>query len=76
MKQTGKCTKCGSDDILADAKAVDRGHGNSVNDMTVATFRHPQALIFKGMRESTVSAWVCMDCGYIEYYADRPGRIV
>jgi len=75
MKQTGKCPKCGSDDVVADAKVIDRGHANSQLEMSVATFRKPEALIFKEQQETTVSAWVCASCGYIELYADSPGKI-
>ena len=72
MKQTGKCPKCGSLDIIADAKAIDRAHGNSMRDMSVATFGNPKAMIFKDKKETAVSAWVCEDCGFVEYYADYP----
>ena len=75
MKKTGKCPKCDSSDIVADAKAIDRGHGNSQMEMSVATFRKPEALIFKEKQETTVSAWVCAACGYIEFYADHPRSI-
>ena len=75
MKRTGKCPKCGSGDIIADAKAIDRGHGNSQQDLSVATFRNPTALFFKEKQETTVSAWVCAECGFIEYYADNPDQI-
>ena len=75
MKQTGKCPKCGCADIAGDAKAIDRGDGNSRYEMSVATFRKPNAFIFKGKLETPVSAWVCSACGYIEFYADYPDRI-
>ncbi len=75
MKQTGKCPKCGSSDIVADAMAIDRGHAHSEQEMIVATFRKPEALIFKEKQATTVSAWVCADCGYIEFYADSPRTI-
>ena len=75
MKQTGKCPKCGSSDIVADAKAIDRGEGITQHEMSVATFRKPESLIFKKKQETTVSAWVCAACGYIEFYADSPSKI-
>jgi len=75
MKRTGKCPKCGCADIIADAKAIDRGHGNLEREMSVATFWKPEALIFKEKKETTVSAWVCAGCGYIEFYADHPTTI-
>lgn len=75
MKQSGTCPKCNSNDIIADAKAVDRGDGNWHDEMTIVTFRKPDALIFREKQESTVSAWVCASCGYTEFYADRPRAI-
>lgn len=75
MKQTGKCPKCQCADIIADAKAIDRAHGNLQKEMTVATFRKPEAIIFKQQQETTVSAWVCTACGYVEFYADKPSQL-
>lgn len=75
MKRTGKCPKCGSAIVVPDAKARDHGHFDVVHEMSVSTELDPQALIFKGTRKSTVSAWVCAACGFIEYYADSPRSI-
>lgn len=75
MKKTGICPKCGCTDIIADARAVDRGDMNRPRDMEVATFRRPEALLFKERQLTTVSAWVCAEYGYIEYYADDPASI-
>jgi predicted nucleic-acid-binding Zn-ribbon protein len=72
MKQTGKCPKCESTEIIADAKAIDRGDSDLHREMAIATFQNPEALIFKGKQETTVSAWVCATCGYVEFYADNP----
>lgn len=38
----------------------------------MATFAKPEALLFKEKRQTTVSAWVCADCGFVEFYADSP----
>ena len=72
MKQTGTCPKCSSRNIIAAAKAVDRGEANIQNEKIIATFRNPDAHIMKGKQTTPVSAWVCRDCGYTEFYADRP----
>lgn len=76
MKHTHKCPECQSTKIIADAKVVDRGESNFSHDMEVATFRKPQAWIFKGKQSTTVSAWVCVNCGYVAFYADDPGKLV
>jgi predicted nucleic-acid-binding Zn-ribbon protein len=75
MKATNKCPKCGNSDIIADALAIDRGHGNSRQEMTVATFARPEAFIFKQMQATSLSAWVCASCGFVEFYADHPTKI-
>ena len=75
MKRTNKCPKCGSSDIIADAKAIDRADLNIETELTVATFRRPDALLFKGQLTTKLSAWVCADCGYVEFYADSPQSI-
>ena len=75
MKRTHQCPKCASTDIIADAYALDRSaQGNNVQ-MVVATFRNPDALLFKGRHETGVSACVCATCGFIELYADDPALL-
>lgn len=75
MKQSSKCPKCGGDDIILDAKVFDSGQNHLKGELTVATFRKPDALIFKGRQETTVSAWVCAHCGYMELYANYPANL-
>jgi predicted nucleic-acid-binding Zn-ribbon protein len=72
MKRTKKCPKCGSVDVIADAKAFHRSYRGNQEEITVAIFRKPYALIFKGQQQTTVSAWVCAECGFVELYADSP----
>jgi predicted nucleic-acid-binding Zn-ribbon protein len=74
MKRNGKCPKCGGTEIIADAKVIDRNESGE-GELSVATFRKPDALIFKEKQASTVSAWICSACGYIEFYADDPAGI-
>ena len=75
MKRPTQCARCGSRDVIADAKVIDREDYNVERDLSVATFRRPQAFVFKGRQTTTVSAWVCGDCGFIELYADDPGSL-
>ena len=71
MKRSNKCPKCGSKDVIADAKAIDRDN-HYEREFTIAIFRKPDAILFKGQRETTLSAWVCAECGFVEFYADSP----
>ena len=75
MKRNSKCPKCGSSDVIADAKAIDRGDCDTEQELSVGTFRKPHAIVFKGKLTTTLSAWVCGDCGYVEFYADDPQGI-
>jgi predicted nucleic-acid-binding Zn-ribbon protein len=75
MKHNLKCPKCGSSDIIADARALGSDSFNALQDLSVATYRHPGALIFKGQQTSTLSAWVCGGCGFVELYADNPAAL-
>ncbi len=74
MKRTNKCPKCGSSDVIADAKAIGP-HPLGGDRIIIATFRKPEASLFKGQVSTTLSAWVCADCGYVELYADAPRAI-
>jgi len=75
MKRSGKCPKCGSQEIIADAQALDRGDANARYELSVATFRKPDAVIFKQRQMSTVSASVCAQRGGVELYADSPASL-
>lgn len=75
MKKTGKCPKCGSEEVIADVKAIDYYTEGSQCELSVGVYRKPEAFIFKDQRRSTLSAWVCGACGYVEFYADSPRTI-
>jgi predicted nucleic-acid-binding Zn-ribbon protein len=68
MKQSKKCPKCSSTDIITDAIPTDRGYA----DFVLLKYWKPEALIFKNGSISKVSAYVCGTCGFTEYYADSP----
>lgn len=72
MKRTNRCPKCDSTRVIADATALDRSGDDPTRDFTVATYRNPDAWVFRGEQRSTVSVWACGDCGYLEFYADAP----
>jgi predicted nucleic-acid-binding Zn-ribbon protein len=75
MKRTNKCPKCSSCDVIKDAKAIDRSDNGVEMELSVATYSKPEAFLFKGKLITTLSAWVCADCGYVEFYADSPQSI-
>jgi dihydrofolate reductase len=42
---------------------------------TAASYLKAGALLFRGRLATTLSAWVCGSCGYVEFYADSPQNI-
>lgn len=71
----GKCLKCQSEKIVANAKVLDRGDSNYSHDFQIAVDEKPDALIFKERNYSYVSANVCGACGFIEFYAEEPSAL-
>lgn len=70
------CPKCGCKEILSDVKILDRAHLNTPNDLSVAVYANPHALIFRGEAISPLSAYVCSQCGYTEFYAIKPQALL
>ena len=70
MKTDDTCPKCGYKEIIRDVKAIDRADNHQETELSLATYAHPEALIFKGQRISSLSAYVCARCGYVEFYVD------
>jgi predicted nucleic-acid-binding Zn-ribbon protein len=75
MKHSKQCPKCQSNDVIADVTAIDRSHNSNHSELSVATYRDPYALIFMGQQKTTLSAWVCANCGFVEFYADAPKKL-
>jgi predicted nucleic-acid-binding Zn-ribbon protein len=68
MRQSGTCPKCGSQDIIGNAKPVIR-YQTRLN-VELAVYEDPEALIFKGEKERyELGAWICKGCGFTELYS-------
>jgi len=66
MKQSGKCPKCGSQNIVQNARPV---LSRLVTEVELAVYDKPEALLFKGEKERyELGAWICGGCGYTEFY--------
>jgi hypothetical protein len=63
------CTCCHGSNLLA-ARAVDKSDGRAMT-LCVQTYANPNAAIFKGVREATLQASVCRDCGHVMYFASH-----
>ena len=68
MRRTGVCPKCGSSQILENARLLERGENNWRRDLEVTVYEKPEALLFKGRHTGVLRAWICTGCGYTELY--------
>ena len=67
------CPKCGSSEVVRDVRVIDRGHGNAdAGNVSVGVYANPQAWLFKEKVATELSACVCAQCGYTEFYAANP----
>ena len=76
MKQSNRCPKCQSTDIISGVQPLDLGHGNAAHTAQLATYRNPEAFLFKGRQSTRLKAWVCAQCGYVEFFADNPRALL
>jgi hypothetical protein len=65
------CPKCSSHDVIPGVRIVDRGDGNARRDLQVEVYESPDALIFKGTHQGTLTASICGKCGYAELYVSN-----
>lgn len=64
------CLKCGSSDIIPDVRVFTHVEGFA-RDLQVEIYENPKALMFKGSRTGTLTAFICGQCGYTEMYASN-----
>jgi len=70
MKQSHHCPKCHSSDIIGNVRPLDRTD-NGTHTTQLATYRNPDAFIFRGAQKTPILAWVCGECGFVEFYAEN-----
>ena len=74
MEQT-TCAKCDSKRVLEDVKTV-TGAVDRIGELRVDVQKNPHAILFKGRIAVELVARVCADCGYTEFYALSPQRLL
>lgn len=65
------CQICESEKIITNARIVDQGHYSTGIYKAVA-YGKPNAVIFKDRIMADVTAYVCGECGHIEFRVDQP----
>lgn len=74
----GECPKCGSKEIIDNAKLADKYEGNLATDRcdtVVRLITRPNALFFKGRIDFKLQLYICGGCGYLESYVENPDRL-
>jgi predicted nucleic-acid-binding Zn-ribbon protein len=74
--KNGICPKCQGTVIVQGVRVLDRGHGNTVRDLSVAVYAKPDAWMFRGEVKGELWACVCGVCGYTELYATNLDELV
>ena len=72
MRRVEKCAKCESTAVAQRVMIVDRGFRNTEYDLRLRVDANPSAVLVKKSERSKLHAFVCSDCGYVEFYADDP----
>ncbi len=76
MTETDVCAKCRSAQVMPKVRIMDRGHySGDAGDLTLVLYEDPEALIFKGTHEGSLSARVCGACGYVELFLQNPQEL-
>lgn len=69
--KNGPCPKCGCEIIIQGVRILDRGHGNTKHDLSIAVYEKPDAWVFRGEVQAKLHAAVCGACGFTELYASN-----
>ncbi len=72
----GVSPKCQGSIIIQGVRVLDRGHGNTARDLSVAVYTKPDAWMFKGEVAGSLWACVCGACGFTELYATNLDELV
>jgi rubrerythrin len=62
---------------MRDVRVIDRDYVSSTSEeLTVGMYQNPEALLFKGLHQSALRAWICASCGYTELFAQNPQELL
>ncbi|WP_339911211.1 hypothetical protein [Symmachiella dynata] len=65
------CQICESEKIISNAHIVDQGN-YSTGTYKAVVYRNPHAMIFKDPIKANTTAYVCGECGHIEFRVEKP----
>lgn len=67
-----RCGKCGSLRVIPNSRVLSCLDRPDLGLVAVIA-RKPRAAFFRGEVQTKLSARICGDCGYTEFFADDPG---
>ena len=70
------CSKCGSSEILPDVPVVTSDDGLAFVPVSALAYNKPDARIFKQPVQHHFLARICGDCGFAEFYVERPRSLL
>ena len=68
------CAKCGSDNIIPEARILDYGHSNIKRDLTVELIKK-KGIIFNDVEQGELSANICGKCGNVEFSVSNYAKL-
>jgi hypothetical protein len=72
--QPKECAVCGSAKMIPDVQVVDKNE-NINRELQVCVAKKPDALIFRGQVYESVRAWICGECGHVEFFVQNPQEL-
>ena len=69
------CPRCGSDAVIPDVRLTDRTEDGTHRTATLGLYRKPSARLFKRELRVELTARVCSDCGFVDFYAADPAAL-
>jgi len=73
MNKPARCAKCGGSPVIEEARVVVQGEGEM--DVKLRVDAHPDAKLFKHASRTPLKAFICVNCGYTEFYAKDPASL-
>ena len=70
--KNGHCPKCASTDVVAEVHVCPPMEG----ELQAVIDTHKIAFVIQGQESQPLRAWVCGQCGFTEFYALHPERIL
>jgi hypothetical protein len=73
MAKTSVCPKCQSEKIIPQVRIkAGAPYGPPAGGVVAVVDENPEAMLMKGSHEYLMSARLCGECGYAEFFVENP----